>query len=47
MRHYELRVEAERESQAQADDLSADAVRIGAPDVAPTVDVELRNGDDG
>ena len=36
--HYLLRVQAERESQEQLDDLSADAVRLGAPDVAPTVD---------
>ena len=31
--HYRKRVEAERESQFQADDLSADAARLGAPDV--------------
>jgi glycerol-3-phosphate dehydrogenase len=31
--HYRLRVEAERESQHQPDDLSADAARLGAPDV--------------
>jgi glycerol-3-phosphate dehydrogenase len=31
--HYEARVEAERESQLQTDDLSADAARLGAPDV--------------
>ncbi len=31
--HYRLRVEAERESQHQPDDLSADAARLGAADV--------------
>jgi glycerol-3-phosphate dehydrogenase len=31
--HYEKRVAAERESQNQPDDLSADAARLGAPDV--------------
>lgn len=31
--HYRLRVAAERDSQAQPDDLSADAARLGAPDV--------------
>jgi glycerol-3-phosphate dehydrogenase len=31
--HYEARVTAERESQLQTDDLSADAARLGAPDV--------------
>jgi glycerol-3-phosphate dehydrogenase len=31
--HYEARVAAERESQRQDDDLSADAARLGAPDV--------------
>jgi glycerol-3-phosphate dehydrogenase len=31
--HYHARVEAERESQAQADDGTADAARLGAPDV--------------
>jgi glycerol-3-phosphate dehydrogenase len=31
--HYRLRVAAERESQHQPDDLSADAARLGAPDV--------------
>jgi glycerol-3-phosphate dehydrogenase len=31
--HYELRVAAERDSQRQPDDLSADAARLGAPDV--------------
>ena len=33
VRHYVLRVEAERESQEQPDDLSANAMRLGAPDV--------------
>jgi glycerol-3-phosphate dehydrogenase len=31
--HYHKRVAAERESQDQPDDLSADAARLGAPDV--------------
>jgi glycerol-3-phosphate dehydrogenase len=31
--HYHKRVAAERESQHQPDDLSADAARLGAPDV--------------
>ncbi|MGI9018340.1 MAG: glycerol-3-phosphate dehydrogenase/oxidase [Euzebya sp.] len=31
--HYAARVQAERESQTQADDLTADAARLGAPDV--------------
>jgi glycerol-3-phosphate dehydrogenase len=31
--HYEARVLAERESQAQRDDQTADAARLGAPDV--------------
>lgn len=35
--HYEARVAAERESQRQADDLSADAARLGAPDVRTAV----------
>ncbi|GAA3361031.1 glycerol-3-phosphate dehydrogenase/oxidase [Streptomyces antimycoticus] len=33
--HYEKRVEAERESQRQPDDLTADAARLGAPDIIP------------
>ena len=37
--HYRARVRAERESQRQEDDLAADAARLGAPDVAPTVPV--------
>jgi glycerol-3-phosphate dehydrogenase len=32
--HYLARVEAERESQRMPDDLTADAARLGAPDVA-------------
>jgi glycerol-3-phosphate dehydrogenase len=31
--HYEARVRAERESQLQNDDQTADAARLGAPDV--------------
>ena len=31
--HYRLRVKAERDSQAQPDDRTADAARLGAPDV--------------
>jgi glycerol-3-phosphate dehydrogenase len=33
VRHYHLRVAAERESQEQQDDRTADAARLGAPDV--------------
>jgi glycerol-3-phosphate dehydrogenase len=33
--HYLARVEAERESQEQPDDETADAVRLGAPEVVP------------
>ncbi|WIM94205.1 glycerol-3-phosphate dehydrogenase/oxidase [Actinoplanes oblitus] len=33
--HYRLRVEAERASQEQQDDETADAARLGAPDVVP------------
>jgi len=33
LRHYEARVAAERESQEQPDDQTADAARFGAPDV--------------
>jgi glycerol-3-phosphate dehydrogenase len=33
--HYDKRVEAERESQRQPDDLTADAARLGAPDIVP------------
>jgi glycerol-3-phosphate dehydrogenase len=33
VQHYRSRVHAERESQSQPDDLSADAARLGAPDV--------------
>ncbi|MGQ4511861.1 FAD-dependent oxidoreductase [Streptomyces sp. DW26H14] len=35
VRHYEKRVEAERESQRQPDDLTADAARLGAPEIVP------------
>ncbi|MGY0059319.1 glycerol-3-phosphate dehydrogenase/oxidase [Streptomyces sp. LZ34] len=35
VQHYEKRVEAERESQLQPDDLTADAARLGAPDIIP------------
>jgi glycerol-3-phosphate dehydrogenase len=38
--HYTARVQAERESQEQDDDLGADAARLGAPDVAPVLPVE-------
>ncbi len=33
--HYRLRVQAERESQEQVDDTSADAARLGAPELFP------------
>jgi glycerol-3-phosphate dehydrogenase len=33
IQHYDARVEAERESQMQPDDRTADAARLGAPDV--------------
>jgi glycerol-3-phosphate dehydrogenase len=39
--HYRLRVEAERASQEQPDDATADATRLGAPDIAP---LETVNG---
>jgi glycerol-3-phosphate dehydrogenase len=35
VKHYRLRVEAERASQEQPDDATADATRLGAPDIAP------------
>jgi glycerol-3-phosphate dehydrogenase len=35
VQHYVKRVEAERESQRQPDDHTADAARKGAPDVVP------------
>jgi glycerol-3-phosphate dehydrogenase len=35
VQHYKKRVEAERESQRQPDDLTADAARLGAPDIVP------------
>jgi glycerol-3-phosphate dehydrogenase len=34
--HYRLRVQAERESQEQIDDETADAARLGAPEIVPT-----------
>lgn len=34
VQHYQKRVQAERESQRQPDDLTADAARLGAPDIA-------------
>jgi glycerol-3-phosphate dehydrogenase len=33
--HYLARVQAERDAQAQPDDLTADAARLGAPDIVP------------
>ena len=33
LEHYRARVEAERESQTKTDDRTADAARLGAPDV--------------
>ena len=33
--NYRLRVEAERASQEQPDDATADAARLGAPEVVP------------
>jgi glycerol-3-phosphate dehydrogenase len=45
VQHYHGRVTAERESQEQADDHTADAARLGAPDVrlgAPTSDEARR-----
>ncbi|MFI1385676.1 glycerol-3-phosphate dehydrogenase/oxidase [Embleya sp. NPDC020886] len=33
--HYGKRVEAERDAQRQPDDLTADAARLGAPDIVP------------
>ncbi len=35
VQHYLARVEAERASQAQPDDESADAARVGAPEIVP------------
>ena len=35
VRYYDKRVEAERVSQRQMDDLAADAARLGAPDIVP------------
>jgi glycerol-3-phosphate dehydrogenase len=51
IQHYEARVQAERESQTQPDDHTADAARMGAPDVrlghakgvdAPVVSLDQR-----
>ncbi len=53
--HYDARVRAERESQTQPDDQTADAARVGAPDVrllgasaerSPVVSLEERRGRD-
>ncbi len=53
--HYDARVRAERESQTQPDDQTADAARVGAPDVrllgarperAPIVSLEERRSRD-
>lgn len=35
VQHYQLRVQAERESQEQPDDATADAARLGAPEIVP------------
>jgi glycerol-3-phosphate dehydrogenase len=35
VQHYRARVEAERASQKQPDDESADAARMGAPEIVP------------
>ncbi|MCW2744627.1 MAG: glycerol-3-phosphate dehydrogenase/oxidase [Mycobacterium sp.] len=35
VRHYRARVDAERDAQSQPDDLTADAARLGAPDIVP------------
>lgn len=35
--HYNMRVAAEREAQGQPDDLTADAARLGAPDIVPVM----------
>jgi len=35
--HYTARVAAERESQDQPDDATADAARLGAPDIVPAI----------
>ena len=42
--HYEKRVEAERESQRQPDDQTADAARLGAPDIVPLLRCQGRAG---
>ncbi|WP_341350871.1 glycerol-3-phosphate dehydrogenase C-terminal domain-containing protein [Nocardioides convexus] len=43
--HYVKRVEAERESQRQPDDHTADAARKGAPDVVPVSRIAEEPGD--
>src|SRR5450759_5469070 len=43
--HYQLRVKAERESQEQPDDNTADAARLGAPDVRLGAASTSRNED--
>lgn len=35
--HYRLRVEAERNSQAEDDDTGANEVRLSAPDIVATI----------
>lgn len=35
--HYNMRVAAEREAQGKPDDLTADAARLGAPDIVPVM----------
>jgi glycerol-3-phosphate dehydrogenase len=39
--NYRVRVEAERESQEQPDDETADATRLGAPDVVPVTATDV------
>ena len=45
LEYYRARVAAERQSQQQPDDLTADAVRLGAPDVRPVVSIRPRRED--
>jgi glycerol-3-phosphate dehydrogenase len=35
VKHYLMRVEAERDSQTQLTDTTAEAARLGAPDIVP------------
>jgi glycerol-3-phosphate dehydrogenase len=42
--HYTARVEAERESQRMPDDRTADAARLGAPDVRSAVQASHPEG---